>query len=344
MKAGGLLRGLLGLGAAILLLAGLQLAAPILAPITFALFTIALVLPLQERLARLVGQSAALVLTILATLAVVIFLGTLVVWGLTRVGQWLVENSGNITALYGQAAMALEARGLDAAAMLTEQFDIAWLVRAARNIAGRAQGFVTFVALMMVFVILGMMEVGLTARKLANLGSAGQGQAVLAVARRIAWKIQRYMVVRTVMSIATGFAVFAFAWVFGLELAVEWGVIAFALNYIPFIGPLVATVLPTLVAGVQFGSLGSALMVLVGLNVIQNIIGSGLEPRIAGAALAVSPFIVLLSVFFFSFLWGIAGAFIGIPIVIAVLTACEAHPSTRWVAVLLSAKADQPAG
>jgi len=102
-------------------------------------------------------------------------------------------------------------------------------------------------------------------------------------------------------------------------------VIAFAL--IPFIGPLVATALPTLPAIVQFGTMGAALTVFDSLNIIQNIIGSAIEPRIAGAALAV---------LFWAFLWGIAGAFIGIPIVIAVLTTCAAYPSTRWFAVLLS--------
>ncbi|WP_431282315.1 AI-2E family transporter [Humitalea sp. 24SJ18S-53] len=340
MTARILLPGLLGLGAGVLVLAGLQVAAPILVPITFAFFTIALVLPLQRALESHITRPLAMLVTIIVTLAVVSLLGGMVVWGLTRVGAWLVTNSANITALYAQAAVMLEARGFDAAVMLAQQFDIAWLLRLVRSAAAQVQGLFTFIALMMVFVILGMMEVDMTARKLETLGGKGQGRAVLHIAQRVAWKLQRYMVVRTVMSVATGLAVFAFAYLFGLELALEWGVIAFALNYIPFIGPLVATALPALLAMVQFGTVGAALTVLVSLNVIQNIIGSYLEPRIAGAALAVSPFIVLLSVFFWAFLWGIAGAFIGIPIVIACLTACAAYPSTHWVAVLLSGSAD----
>src|SRR6476469_2735309 len=60
------------------------------------------------------------------------------------------------------------------------------------------------------------------------------------------------------------------------------------------------------------------------------------EPKIAGAALSMSPFIVLFVVFFWSFLWGIAGAFIGLPIMIAILTICEQHKSTEWIALLLS--------
>ena len=146
------------------------------------------------------------------------------------------------------------------------------------------------------------------------------------------------MLVRSAMSVLTGLVVWAFALLAGLELATAWGVIAFVLNYIPFIGPLVATVFPTLFALVQFGSWQLAAIVFLGLNVIQFLIGSYLEPRIAGAALSVSPFLVLFAVFFWAFLWGLPGAFIGVPIVIAALTLCEQLESTRWIATLLSGR------
>jgi AI-2 transport protein TqsA len=61
------------------------------------------------------------------------------------------------------------------------------------------------------------------------------------------------------------------------------------------------------------------------------VVGSYLEPRFVGSALSISPFIVLFAVFFWTFLWGLAGAFIGVPIVIAMLTLCEQHPSGRLV-------------
>ena len=136
----------------------------------------------------------------------------------------------------------------------------------------------------------------------------------------------------------TGLLVGALAGLVGLPLAAEWGVIAFTLNYIPFIGPLIATIFPTLFALVQFESWQLAIVVFVCLNLIQFVIGSYLEPRIAGAALSISPFIVLFAVFFWSFLWGVAGAFIGVPIVIALLAVCGEHESTRWIALLLSGR------
>jgi len=137
----------------------------------------------------------------------------------------------------------------------------------------------------------------------------------------------------------TGILVWGFISLCGLPLAPEWGVIAFALNYIPFIGPFVATVLPTLFAIAQFDVWQNAILVFGCLNLIQFLVGSYLEPRIAGNILSMSPFIVLFAVFFWTFLWGIAGAFIGVPIVIAALTICEQHGSSRWVVELFGTPA-----
>jgi AI-2 transport protein TqsA len=161
-------------------------------------------------------------------------------------------------------------------------------------------------------------------------------RSVLRASADIASKFRKYMLVRTVMSVLTGAVVWAVALLAGLELATAWGVIAFVLNYIPFIGPLIATVFPTAFAIAQFGSWRLAVIVFLSLNLIQFLIGSYFEPRMAGAALSVSPFIILFAVFFWSFLWGIPGAFIGVPIAIAFLTICQEHESTQWIAELLS--------
>lgn len=142
------------------------------------------------------------------------------------------------------------------------------------------------------------------------------------------------MAVRTLMSVLTGGLVWIVAALFGLPLAQEWGVIAFALNYIPFIGPIIATVFPTLLAMVEFGSWQAVAAVLACLYVSQSGVGSYLEPRLSGSALSMSPFVVLFSIFLWTFLWGLSGTFIGVPIAVAVLTFCAHHPDTRWVAIL----------
>jgi len=74
------------------------------------------------------------------------------------------------------------------------------------------------------------------------------------------------------------------------------------------------------------------------LNVIQFVVGSYIEPRVHGSALAISPFVVLFAVFLWTLLWGLFGAFIGVPITIVILTFCAQHPSSRWLADLLGRK------
>jgi AI-2 transport protein TqsA len=329
---------MLGLSTAVLLLACLYFARSIFAPVAFALFVIAIVWPLQRTLEIRVPRLLALVATLVVTLLVIAVLGYLIVWAFSTVGRWLIDNALRFQALYVQWTDWLEEHGILVTSFLVENFNASWLIRAVQEIGGRLQGFVTFVVITFVFTALGLLEVEIARKNIETLSNKEAARAILQASTQIADKFQRYMLVRSAMSVLTGLVVWAFALIAGLELATAWGVIAFVLNYIPFIGPLVATVFPTLFALLQFGSWQLAVIVFVGLNVIQFLIGSYLEPRIAGAALSLSPFLVLFAVFFWAFLWGIPGAFIGVPIVIAALALCEQRESTRWIAALLSGR------
>jgi len=80
-------------------------------------------------------------------------------------------------------------------------------------------------------------------------------------------------------------------------------------------------------------------IVLTALTLIQFLIGSYLEPLFTAKTLAISSFVVVFAVFFWGFIWGLPGTFIGVPIVIACLTICEQFPSSRWIAALLSGQA-----
>ena len=89
----------------------------------------------------------------------------------------------------------------------------------------------------------------------------------------------------------------------------------------------------------QFSSWQAVLGVFAGLNLIQFVVGSYIEPRVSGDVLSISPFVVLFAVVAWTYLWGWYGAFIGVPIVIAILTFCEYHPASRFVADLLGGPA-----
>ena len=230
----------------------------------------------------------------------------------------------------------LDGHGIYAAGVIAEYFNVNWILRAFQQLTGRVHGVLTFVVTTLVFLLLGLLEVLVVKRKLEVFSNRELGQGLLTAFTSIAAKFRRYMVVRTGMSVVTGIAIWAFSLLAGVELATAWGVIAFALNYIPFIGPFIATIFPSMFAIAQSESWQMALVVFIGLNLIQFLIGSYLEPRVAGAALSISPFVVLFSVFFWLFLWGIPGAFIGVPIMIAVITICGQFDASRWVFELLS--------
>jgi AI-2 transport protein TqsA len=330
------IRVLLLLCTLVLVFAALYFAKDIMAPVTFAVFTIAIAWPLQRALQAKIPKLLALVVTIVVTLSLIAALAFIVVWGASHVVEWLVNNTDRFQALYVQATEWLDGHGVSITGLVADSYNPSWMIGAVREVGGRGYSLLSFIVIAFAFIVLGLLEVDVTRRNIERLKNPNLRQSLLTSAEDIADKFQKYMVVRTLMSIFTGVVVWSFALVAGIELATAWGVIAFVFNYIPFIGPLFATVFPTLFALVQTGSWELCFAVFACLNFIQFFTGSYLEPRIAGAALSISPSVVLFAVFFWSFLWGVSGAFIGAPIVIAILAICERHESTQWIASLLS--------
>ena len=308
-----------------------------MAPVAFALFIIALVRPLQRRLQALLPQVIAVLVSTAVAVLTIGAGGWLVIWGFGGVTQWVISNAPRLQSLYMHAADLLERRGLYAAELFAEQINVLWLVQVLRAIGGSLQGVLSFSIVTFVFVLLGLFEAAPLGQRLRRIGDGQSGVAAIDTAAEIAARLQTYMLVRLGMSVLTGLAFWAFAGLYGLELAREWGVIAFVLNFIPFIGSFVATLLPAVFAAAQFESLYAALVVFICLNLLQFIIGSYIEPRVAGTAVSVSPFMVLFAVFFWGVLWGVAGAFIGVPILIALAVVCARYPATRSICALLSA-------
>lgn len=330
------IRVLLLLCTLVLVCIGLYFSHDIIAPVTFAIFTIAIAWPLQRALQAKIPKLLALVVTIVVTLVVIAALAFMVVWGMSHVVEWLINNTDRFQALYVQATKWLDEHGISITSLVADSYNPSWMIGAAREIGGRGYRLTSFIVIAFAFIVLGLLEVDVTRRNIERLKNPELRRSLLSAGEDIAEKFQKYMVVRTIMSIVTGLIVWSFTLVAGIELATAWGVIAFVFNYIPFIGPLFATVFPTLFALVQTGSWELCFAVFACLNIIQFFTGSYLEPRIAGAALSISPSVVLFAVFFWGFLWGVYGAFIGAPIVIAILAICERHESTQWIALLLS--------
>ena len=327
-------RAMLAICTAILVAAALYFARSIFAPLAFALFMVAIVWPLQSTLQRKLPQFVALFITLFVTAVVLTVFASMVAWGFSVVAQWMIANAPRFQAMYVHWTEWLEEHGIFIVGLVAERFDVMWLVRFAQTIAGRINNTVGFAILAFVFMMLALLETGDMRQRLASLKDSEKSRELAQAGAKIGAKFRKYMLVRTQLSALTGIAVWAFALLTGLELATAWGIIAFALNYIPFLGPFVATILPALFAMAHFESWQSIMIVFLGLFAIQFVIGNYLEPLVAGAALAISPLAVIFAVFFWSFLWGIPGAFIGVPVTIAILTLCELSPSSRWIATL----------
>jgi AI-2 transport protein TqsA len=336
MTADSATRGMLALCTAILAGAALYLGQSIFAPVAFSIFAMAVVWPLQRALQTKMPKLAALVFTLIVTLIALAIFGLAIAWGSSQVGQWLLSNLDRFQFIYTQTNAWLEEHGIFASVMLAERFDVGWLVRLAQQVAARLNSMIGFALLVFAFTILGLLEVDQADLRIKQIEALHPDLRLSLATERIAQQFRKYMLVRSIASALTGFVTFCFLLVGGVDLAPAWGVMTLVLNYIPFLGPLAAVVLTTLFAGAQFESLQMTLIVLTGLSVIQFTIGSYLEPRLAGATLAISPFLVLFAVFFWSFLWGIPGAFIGVPITIAILTICDQYAASRWLTVLLS--------
>lgn len=331
---------MLGFCTAILAAGALALAQSVLAPVAFALFVMALAWPVQAWARRVLPQGLALLLALMATLVVLVLLAGAAGWAFGRVARWVIANAALLQSLYAEKTAWLGTQGIVFGEdLLSGGLDARRLVRLAQGVLAQLQGIATFLALTFVFVLMGLLEADAAAAQLRRIGRTRPAALkVLAGLAAAAAKLRGYMAVRTLMSVLTGLAVWAFAAGMGLELAAEWGVIAFVLNYIPFIGPLVATLFPTLFAALQFGNWQVVLVVFVSLQVIQNLLGSYVEPRLTGARLALSPFMVLVAVFLGAFLWGIPGAFIGVPALIAGVALCAQFEGGAWVADLLSGR------
>jgi len=324
-----------GLVSAVLIAAALSQARTVFEPLALAFFIIAIVWPLQHWLQVQIPKLLALGVTIIVTVSVCLAFASLVVWGFGRVSRSLVTDVARYQALYDSVVAWLDDHGVSVAGLWAEHFNVGWLLRVSQLVTGHLNTTLAFWLITLLYVVLGLLEVDDMRLKVETMHNREAARVLLHGSAASAAKFRKYMLVRTQMSAITGLLVGAFAWIAGLQFPIEWGVIAFALNYIPFIGPFIATVFPTLLAMMQFHSWQAVLGVFICLNLIQFVIGSYVEPRVSGNLLAISPLVVLFATFLWTYLWGLFGTFIGVPIALAIITFCDQHPSSRWLADFL---------
>ncbi|MEL6366146.1 MAG: AI-2E family transporter [Pseudomonadota bacterium] len=182
-------------------------------------------------------------------------------------------------------------------------------------------------------------EGGTTVNKLALAAADDDQRAVVRqIVTDIGAMVREYVSIKTLTSAITGLGGFVVLTVLGVDFAGFWALLLFALNFIPIIGSVIATAFPVILALIQpDGTLTKFILAAVFLTAVQQGVGSVIEPRLLGRSLNLSPLVILLSLSVWGSLWGVAGMLLCVPIMVALMITLSRFPSTRSVAILLSA-------
>jgi len=153
-------------------------------------------------------------------------------------------------------------------------------------------------------------------------------------------KIEKYVWIKTSMSLLVGILSYVVLTFVSLDFAAFWALLIFLLNYIPYIGSLIAVAFPTVLALLQFGSVTMFLAILISLAAIQVLVGNIIEPRITGQSLNLSPVFIVLSLSVWGTVWGVTGMFLSVPMMVMIMIILAQFNQTRPIAVLMSQKGE----
>lgn len=326
---------LLAVVATVLTLAFLKWSHVATMPLAFAAFLIALCWPLQERLERRLPRWAAFTVTVLVLLlALSAFIGALW-WSAELVAQRAPQYADRIQQVYGQLQGWLRGYGLEMPQSASGSGGLGGGL--ARSLVGGAASTLSLLALVLALTILGLIEVrSFQERARKAFRHESHGAHLIESVRQIAAKCQQYLWALGVTAFLQGVTVYFLSLALGLDFAFVWALVAFLLNFVPTIGSMVAVIPPSLFALLQFDSIGRVLAVFLGMTVLQVVMGNYIDPLIKGRFVALSPVVVLVSIVFWGWIWGVPGALLGVPITVAVVIATDHFPRTRWIARLLS--------
>lgn len=172
-------------------------------------------------------------------------------------------------------------------------------------------------------------------RKIAMLLPRADEGDVAEIMLRTESEISRYLLTIALINTALAVVVGCVMWALGLPNPMLWGVMAGVLNFVPFVGPLASGIVLTGVAVLTFDEIAHALLVPACFFTITTIEGLGLTPWLVGRSLVLSPIAVVGSLLVWSWLWGIPGALVAVPILAIVKIVADHVEPLRPLSVLL---------
>ena len=242
----------------------------------------------------------------------------------------------------------MQALGIQFSTFIDEQFSIDlghqlakfdWITTVRPVLLGFSGGFIDFVrnlGLVILFLVFMLIETPYFLKTIERAFPENTSSRIIQVYESTIQQISQYLGLKGLISVATGFMVWCSLTIIGLDFSLLWGVLACVFNFIPSIGSVFIMAGTILMGFLQFyPSAGRIIAVIVSMILIQMVLGNFLDPKLQGERLKLSPLIILLSLFFFGYIWGIAGMFLSVPMLSVVKIFCENIPGLDFIAVVL---------
>jgi predicted PurR-regulated permease PerM len=311
----------------------LHLGRPIVIPMLLAVLIAISLSRIVDLAGRWLPRWLAALTSVLVAVAVVSGLGWLVARAATEFARGFPEFRDHWLRLQAELAAWLWGHDLGIPATAVEQFQPHEM---ARDLAlpglTLALSIVSTGLLVLVITVFFVIESASMSSKLENRSRLGRIDIDLI--RRAAGDVQQYLWIKTVTSTITGLLVGLLTAAFGLEHSLLFGMLAFALNFIPNVGSILASIPAIGLCLMEFGW-PAAMGLGAGYLLINFVVGLGLEPRWAGRATDLSPTVVVLSMIFWGFVLGPMGALLSVPLTIIVRIVSSQSDEWSWLALLL---------
>lgn len=319
-----------------LLMVLISWAAPVLTPVLVAGFLAALAAPIYGWLQKKgMSSSMSLVLLIVLIVVAILAIGGLLWVASTTMIEDLAQYQSGLEASEPEIEALLAELGITQESV-TAAFTGTKLAGLVATIVGGAADFagdLMFALVLVAFLLVDSQRLyGLATSLLADRPFFGKAPA-------IAGSVVTYFSVRTRLNLLTGVGFGLVLWLIGVDYAFLWGLLAFVLSYIPYIGLFTAMIPPTILALAEFG-VGRAIVVLLAGLVINLLIENIVEPRFTGKVLKISPVVVIISFFFWGWLLGPTGAMLSMPITVMIMLVTKEDKHLSWISSIIGSEGD----
>ena len=195
----------------------------------------------------------------------------------------------------------------------------------------------TFLVLLLsIFLILEMKSFK---AKISNAFSSENNQKINDIMHRIASDTMHYISIKFLISLATGLFVFVCCLIVRIDFPLVWGFLAFVLNFVPTFGSIISWAVTTIFAFLQcYPHPAPVIFIAIAVLVINLVLGNVVEPRIEGENLGISPFVILVSLSLWGWLWGFLGLILAVPLMVIVKIFCENISYLRPIGILLGSE------